>query len=84
MGTKVPETCRGTEQSLTNLPTARSPKENDNRTRCCKYTEVLLRMGKKVPETCRGTEQSLTNLPTARSPKETDIEPDVANIQRSS
>ena len=29
MGTKVPETCSGTEQSLTNLPTARSPKETD-------------------------------------------------------
>jgi len=26
-----------------------------HRTRCCKYTEVLLRMGTSVPEACRGT-----------------------------
>ena len=30
-------------------------KRDWHRTRCCKYTEVLLRMGTSVPETCRGT-----------------------------
>ena len=52
-------------------------KRDWHRTRCCKYTEVLLRMGTSVRD-------SLTNLLTVRSPKETDIEPDVVNIQRSS
>ena len=29
-------------------------KRDWHRTRCCKYTGVLLRMGARVPETCRG------------------------------